>query len=396
MLLATALIAHGSPTRADARPGDLDPSFGTGGTVLTTADEWYPWTFVTQLMRDGQGRIVAGGIGPGALLMRYGADGTLDPTFGTDGITVDWRLHWTLPPPFAIAADGRIYGGGYTFQEEEAILVRYDADGRPDPTFGTDGAVVLPIEAYDMAPLPDGKLLIAMPHRQRAATIRAARRGSTWSTIAAACDPPLGDRTTQRRAPRPRWSSRGLPRRHRERSELIRGGRNRAATNSEIVFPARLASRRTLSRSFGGSRSVIGLLPVDGRPAPAREPPWPGRISFPTRRPILIGSSLYTIRLLIEKLALSPVARTDDTDAVAPDHKADRQNTAAHPSKSEVPRLGPTMGGIFGEHDSRIIEHLLREFEGDAVFGEVIAGLVPVPLELHRRTIVDDARLSTS
>lgn len=49
--------------------------------------------------------------------------------------------------------------------------------------------------------------------------------------------------------------------------------RNRAATNSEIVFPARLASRRTLSRSFGGSRNVIGLFPVDGRPAPARGPP---------------------------------------------------------------------------------------------------------------------------
>jgi hypothetical protein len=93
--------------------------------------------------------------------------------------------------------------------------------------------------------------------------------------------------------------------------------------------------------------------------------------------------------LLIEKLALSPVARTDDPDAVAPDHEADRQNAAAHPSKGEVPRLGSTMGGIFGEHDSRIIEHSLREFEGDAVFGEVVAGLPRVPLELHCRTIVD-------
>lgn len=101
---------------------------------------------------------------------------------------------------------------------------------------------------------------------------------------------------------------------------------------------------------------MIGLFPVDGRPAPGRLPPCPGRISRPTRRPILIGSSLYAIRLLIECLPFSPISGPDEPDALAADGEANCQNAPAYPSEGEVARFGSTMRSIFGKHEARIID----------------------------------------
>ncbi len=161
-VIAFVGLVLASVGNADARPGDLDPTFGTGGRVTTTILDWNPGSFVTQLMRDEHGRIIAAGMGAaGAVLARYSDDGTLDPTFGSNGVTVDPRLYWRLPPPFALAADGRIYAGGFTANEEDAILLRYDAQGLPDQSFGVDGVLIHELAASEIVPLSDGTLLVA-------------------------------------------------------------------------------------------------------------------------------------------------------------------------------------------------------------------------------------------
>lgn len=155
------LVVAVASARVEAATGDLDPSFGTGGIVTTTVLEWYPSTYVTKLMEDGQGRIVAAGIGPGAFLVRYLPDGTLDTSFGTNGVTIGELYYW-LPPPYALATDGRIYAGGFAdYEGRSSMLLRFDADGRPDASFGTDGVRSLEFEPSEIVPLADGKMLIA-------------------------------------------------------------------------------------------------------------------------------------------------------------------------------------------------------------------------------------------
>src|SRR5947208_12281935 len=112
--IAAALLL---PSMADAAPGDLDPSFGGGGTVTTPFGGDVGGELLSVAI-DSRGRIVAGGFsgsssGPGYFTFaRYRSDGSLDPSFGTGGIaTTD--LEGTV---FSVAIDrrGRIVAAGYT------------------------------------------------------------------------------------------------------------------------------------------------------------------------------------------------------------------------------------------------------------------------------------------
>src|SRR5512134_887122 len=74
---------------AVAAPGDLDPSFGTAGTVTTS---FAGGGFASAVAIQGDGKSVvagsaAGGSGEGEFAVaRYGTDGALDVTFDGDGV----------------------------------------------------------------------------------------------------------------------------------------------------------------------------------------------------------------------------------------------------------------------------------------------------------------------
>ena len=83
LLLALTLVATSAGVVA-AHPGDLDPSFGTGGTVTT------PVGYASAVALQGDGKIVAAGHTDagtrGAFaLARYNPNGSLDATFGRGG-----------------------------------------------------------------------------------------------------------------------------------------------------------------------------------------------------------------------------------------------------------------------------------------------------------------------
>jgi hypothetical protein len=74
-------------TPAGAAPGDLDPSFGSGGEVETPIGSN---ALVRGLAIQPDGKIVAGGVSslPGAFtLVRYETNGALDASFGSGGIS---------------------------------------------------------------------------------------------------------------------------------------------------------------------------------------------------------------------------------------------------------------------------------------------------------------------
>lgn len=75
---------------AQANPGDLDPSFGRRGKVITDFASGGSGDSATALAFQADGKVVAAGTSytdtsSDFALARYNPDGTLDTTFGTNG-----------------------------------------------------------------------------------------------------------------------------------------------------------------------------------------------------------------------------------------------------------------------------------------------------------------------
>lgn len=157
--------------------GTLDPTFGVGGVVSTTAGSDVA---VRALLVQSDGRILVGGSGSGVttigdgtfLLARYLGDGTLDGEFGDGGI-----VRTDVTPgarsrivTLSVSADGGILALGVGGQPPRAsgnggalFLARYRPDGSLDASFGAGGIVPSAIAINDAAPIAvqaDGKILI--------------------------------------------------------------------------------------------------------------------------------------------------------------------------------------------------------------------------------------------
>jgi uncharacterized delta-60 repeat protein len=140
---------------ASATPGDLDPTFGTGGKVLTafaepTNTHNYATAHAVALQADGK-IIVVGHLvrqeGPPFFnayvdfaLARYNPDGSLDPGFGSGGkVTTDFDGHWDEAYAVAVQSDGKIVVAGTS--TGDFALARYNTDGSLDAGFNSGGKV---------------------------------------------------------------------------------------------------------------------------------------------------------------------------------------------------------------------------------------------------------------
>lgn len=157
-LLGTLLLGAFSNT-VQARPGDLDPTFGNGGVVSTVNPNYASSIGNSALQADGKivvvGAIGYAGSGDGRepFVARYKTDGTLDPTFGNGGVVT---THFQQQPnvndngsynAVAIQSDGKIIAAGISSQNSlsfyysDPVLARYNSDGSLDATFGSGGKV---------------------------------------------------------------------------------------------------------------------------------------------------------------------------------------------------------------------------------------------------------------
>ena len=130
------------------REGDIDVTFGAGGTVLTSMASvgGYDERMVSlAVQRDG--KIVAAGsiqTSPdsdedSSALARYHHDGTLDTAFGDGGIVVlDVAPGHDFVTQVLIDAEDRILVGGGC---RHFFLARYRPDGTLDASFNPDGAL---------------------------------------------------------------------------------------------------------------------------------------------------------------------------------------------------------------------------------------------------------------
>jgi uncharacterized delta-60 repeat protein len=154
--------------------GALDPTFGGKGYVITGLGGNDDEAAAVAVQSDGK-IVVAGSANPGTTgydfaLTRYNTDGNLDPTFGVSGtVLTDFAGGDDHAQAIVIQSDGKIVVGGYSYEGPatgfDFALARYKADGSLDTTFGQGGKVVTNFvggssdEIQALAIQTDGKLL---------------------------------------------------------------------------------------------------------------------------------------------------------------------------------------------------------------------------------------------
>src|SRR5512145_3338275 len=130
LILIGTLIVSSS---ALAEGGTLDPTFGTNGIAVTDLGGSSDSGVNLVLQPDGK-IIMTGFNGSASFIVRYNANGTLDNTFGTGGkITADVRGRARV----ALQTDGKLVVGGEL--NGGFALARYTSAGTLDGTFGTNG-----------------------------------------------------------------------------------------------------------------------------------------------------------------------------------------------------------------------------------------------------------------
>ncbi len=151
--------------------GGLDLDFGTNGIVLTdlSSDDG-----ARAMVIQGDGKLLVGGHitddGSGdnnMVVLRYNTDGTLDNTFGTNGVVTPGTGYFGMINAIALQSDGKIVAGGSSAPSGVSLVtvVRLNADGSFDNTFGTGGiATAAPLgisdNAYAIAIQNDGKIVL--------------------------------------------------------------------------------------------------------------------------------------------------------------------------------------------------------------------------------------------
>lgn len=126
--------------------GSPDPAFGTDGLALYQGQAGGPdygnWV---SIMPDKKILVTGAETDSGGsydiVVLRYNPDGTPDTTFGENGVVIYHGPGYDYAWGQTIQADGKIIIAGTSEINHVTtpILIRYDQNGKPDPTFGEQG-----------------------------------------------------------------------------------------------------------------------------------------------------------------------------------------------------------------------------------------------------------------
>ena len=154
--------------------GSLDATFGNGGTVTTDFLGAEDDVFSVLIQPDGKIVAVGSANSPfdfyDFAAARYMSNGTLDTTFGTDGkMRVDFgNQDMDIASDAALQPDGKIVAAGTTVfdfgVEQDFALTRFNSNGTVDTTFGTDGLLLIDFDSFAQSAnavliQPDGKII---------------------------------------------------------------------------------------------------------------------------------------------------------------------------------------------------------------------------------------------
>jgi uncharacterized delta-60 repeat protein len=180
LLVPTGLIGPKTAAARQIEPqaaaGKLDPSFGTGGKVVTDFGVSFSDAFSVAVQPDG--RIVVAGEASAPTdanstifgLARYNSDGSLDASFGSGGkVTTSFSQGASQGEALALQQDGKIVAAGLVQLSSDHTLfaiARYNSNGALDPGFGAGGQATVDFGvglnfANAIAIQADGKIVLA-------------------------------------------------------------------------------------------------------------------------------------------------------------------------------------------------------------------------------------------
>ncbi|HVE59696.1 MAG TPA: FG-GAP-like repeat-containing protein, partial [Pyrinomonadaceae bacterium] len=162
-----------------ARAGDLDPTFDGDGILTRQFETTFNLAPQTATAIQPDGKIIFAstawisfptGSGDGYTVIRYNPNGSLDTTFGTNGVVntnvgnFEGVVNILLQPDGKIILSGERYSGN---TRTDFALIRYNADGSLDNSFDGNGLAVATFtnfseERWGAAALQsDGKIVVA-------------------------------------------------------------------------------------------------------------------------------------------------------------------------------------------------------------------------------------------
>ena len=161
-ILINILLLLCLQTAALAQTGTLDPTFGTGGISVTPG-------FATVSVQQPDGKIVVVNRQVNVLhILRFMPDGSLDASFGTNGTAAfDEPNGNPWPKSVIVQPDGKIViTGEESGSYFRLFYCRLNADGSIDSSFANNGSRIFAFQAIDhygglVHNTIDGKLLIS-------------------------------------------------------------------------------------------------------------------------------------------------------------------------------------------------------------------------------------------
>ena len=149
--------------------GTLDNLFGNSGVITWSGPNEIPNNVGIQ----EDGKIVVTGKQPWGsylFLRRFNEDGTLDETFGNNGITTTNIAHDPSDTSLLLHPNGGIFLAGYyeplDNNSKDALIVGYNGNGNLNTQFGNDGIIGFPIgnyndEIFSITSSFEGKILVS-------------------------------------------------------------------------------------------------------------------------------------------------------------------------------------------------------------------------------------------
>jgi uncharacterized delta-60 repeat protein len=174
--------------------GSLDTSFGADGKVTTDLVGDYDAAYAVAIQSDGKIVVAGNTFGSGgtlgdvdAAMVRYNSDGSRDEV-GAGAFGVGGKVTISLSPvdvndilyALAIQPDGKIVAAGYAWNgiDNDFVVIRCNANGSLDTSFGTGGMVLADIGAsggFDQAAAvvlqADGRVVVAGTHNSGGGSI---------------------------------------------------------------------------------------------------------------------------------------------------------------------------------------------------------------------------------
>jgi uncharacterized delta-60 repeat protein len=153
------------------KDGTLDAGFGTNGAYIYDGGHGNDGAYAIAVQSDNK-ILLAGDSSNGSdgdvIVLRLDTDGSLDTNFGTNGIyTYDSGNGYDSVIDLLVQSDGRIVmcGSCSNGTDNDLLVIRLNANGAPDTTFGTNGVAIYDggnshDSALRLTVQNDGKILV--------------------------------------------------------------------------------------------------------------------------------------------------------------------------------------------------------------------------------------------